>query len=226
MSTNPFLRMNPQVPTSDTHIQPSGKVLSVITAPPEKPISCMVQTRQGVIKAQLATSCLLQPMQGDEVLLATTESGCFILSILQREQQTIAELHFPQGVQLHSQTTLQLKAEGDFSLESASKIEVTGPVFNLAALKSRLRLLEVVAQINHFQGRFSRLQWLAEWAEQKAERFRQRFGSSDRVVQHHDLQKAGNLVQQVEQTASLRSEHTIIKAREDVQVDGKRIHMG
>lgn len=219
MNAHPFLRTQ-----NSTHpeLQPTGQVLSVLS----ENQCCMVSTAKGVLKAQVALSCVLQPLQGDLVLLAETEAGCFIISLLQREQAVAAALHFPHGVSVHSQGGLALKSTGDLSLESASKTEVTSPIFNIAALKSRLRILDVVAQINHFQGRFSKLQWLAEWAEQKAERFRQRFGSSDRVVQHHDLQKAGNLVQQVEHTASLRSEHTIIKAREDVQVDGKRIHMG
>jgi len=186
----------------------------------------MLKSRIGMIKAQVAFSCHTQPESGDTVLLADSDAGFFVTSILTRPGQSPAKQSFPQGVELNSPEKISLESHKELSLNSAGTTSVTTADLSVAALKSRVRILDLVAQISEFKGRFTKLAWISDWAEQRATTFRQRFTRSDRKVEQQDMQQAGNLIQQVDKTASLRSAHIIINARKYVQVDGKRIHMG
>lgn len=186
----------------------------------------MLKSPVGMIKAKIAFSCHTQPEQGDTILLADSDAGYFVTDILSRPNPSPAVQHYPQGVELRSPEKISLESHTELSINSAGKTSVTSADLSIAALKSRVRILDLVAQISEFKGRFTKLSWISDWAEQKANRFRQRFTRSDRKVEQQDMQQAGTLIQQVDKTASLRAEHTIIKARKDVQVDGKRIHMG
>ncbi len=186
----------------------------------------MLQCKLGTVKAEKAFSCHTAPEVGDTVLLANTEAGLFVTDILLRPNDSPAKQNYPHGLTVETPEKLSLSSNKEIELNSPGKTSITTADLSIGALKSRIRILDVVAQISDFKGRFSKLAWISDWAEQKATIFRQRFHRSDRKVEEQDLQKAGSLVQQVEKTASLRAEHTIIKARKDVQVDGKRIHMG
>lgn len=200
----------------------TGQVLSIN----QETGALMVQSRIGTLKANIAFSCHTQPKEQDQVLLVDTDAGIFITTILSRQKSSTTTLNFPQGVAIISSKNLVLESHEELELKGTSKTSVITANLSIAALKSRIRVLDLVAQVNDFKGRFSKLSWISEWAEQKANVLRQRFVRSDRKVEQQDLQQAGNLIQRVDKTASLRAEHAIIKARKDVQVDGKRIHMG
>ncbi|WP_417595051.1 DUF3540 domain-containing protein [Oceanospirillum sp.] len=198
----------------------------VISVSSDNAAGLMLKAPIGVIKAQIAFSCHTQPEEGDTVLLADSDTGYFVTDILTRLNPSPAKQSFPQGVELKSSKKISLESHQEIAINSTGKTSLTAADFSLAALRGRVRILDLVALISEFNGRFTKLSWISDWAEQKAGTFRQRFKRSDRKVEEQDVQKAGSLIQQVDKTASLRAEHTIIKARKDVQVDGKRIHMG
>lgn len=224
MSTNTEKRSTNQIPAA---LLRGNKLMTAEVVSVSSDVSqLMLKSSIGMIKAQVAFSCHTQPEQGDTILLADSEAGYFVTDILTRPGQSPAKQNFPQGVELKSPEKISLESQTELSINSAGKTSVTTADLSIAALKSRVRILDFVAQISEFKGRFTKLSWVSDWAEQKANSFRQRFTRSDRKVEQQDMQQAGTLIQQIDKTASLRAEHTIIKARKDVQVDGKRIHMG
>lgn len=200
----------------------TGKVISSEA----KATEMMIQCNLGTVKALRAFSCHTAPKAGDTVLIANTSEGLFVTDILLRPSASPAQQDFPHGLILETPENLSFNSSKDIEINCSQKTSITTADLSIGALKSRVRILDFVAHISDFKGRFTKLAWISDWAEQRANIFRQRFKRSDRKVEEQDMQKSGSLVQQVDKTASLRAEHTIIKARKDVQVDGKRIHMG
>lgn len=205
----------------------SNKLMTatVLSLDPES-AGLLLKTPLGTQHASLAFSCHTQPEVGDTVLLADSDAGCYVTDILVRPTATPARQFYPSGTELISPKKMTMESHEEVAIRSSGKTSLVTADLSIAALKSRIRVLDIVAQITEFKGRFSKLSWVSDWAEQKANLLRQRFVRSDRKVEQQDMQQAGSLVQRVDKTASLRAEHTIIKARKDVQVDGKRIHMG
>lgn len=200
----------------------TGKVISL----EDKATEMMLQCNLGTVKALRAFSCHTAPEAGDTVLVANTAAGLFVTDILLRPNTSPARQNYTNGLIFETPENLSFNSSKNIEINCSQKTSITTADLSIGALKSRVRILDFVAHISDFKGRFTKLAWISDWAEQKANIFRQRFKRSDRKVEEQDMQKAGSLVQQVDKTASLRAEHTIIKARKDVQVDGKRIHMG
>lgn len=219
MSTQPLIHS--AVNTSSTiNQQPTGTVLAV------EEDGCLLKTNQGILKARIAFGCLLQPEIEDTVLYANTDQGYFVLQILQRESELSATLTQPGDLKIQTDGQVSIQAKQGIKLETPTETQLSSNQLNINSLSTRFRSLSAVFHIKEAEGRLGRIKWLAEWVEQKADKIRQRFKRSDRVVSESDQQQMGSLIQRVDKTASLRAEHTIIKAKEDVQVDGKRIHMG
>lgn len=215
MSTHPFVRSAPQ-----SSQQPTAIVIAVQTD------GCLLKTFQGIIKARIAFSCMVQPQTDDTVLYTETDQGCFVTQILIRPHEQSASIHYPGALSFTSDSEISINSTKGIKLETPAETELISNRLNIASLSTQFRSLSAMIHVKEAEGRFGRIKWLADWAEQKADKIRQRFKRSDRVVSDTDQQQAGSLIQRVEKTASLRAEHTIIKAKEDVQVDGKRIHMG
>jgi len=185
-----------------------------------------VESRSEKIKALKAFDCLTRPAINDLVLLTITSNGCFISQILTREDPSAAELEFTGNLTLRAAGSISIESQENIQLKAHSELEINSERLSINNLSTRFRTLRMLFQATEAETRVGRLTALAEWVEQRAESIRQRFTRSDRVVSETDQQQAGNLIQRVDKTASLRAEHAIIKARKDVQVDGKRIHMG
>jgi Protein of unknown function (DUF3540) len=215
MSTHPFVRSVPQATQ-----QPTATVLAI------QENGCLLKTPQGIIKARVAYGCMVQPQAEDTVLYADTDQGCFITQILLRTSAEKATVHYSEGIQITSDQQVSIQAQQGIKLETPAETSLTSNRLNIASLSTQFRSISAAFHMKEAEGHFGRIKWLADWAEQKADKIRQRFKHSDRVVSETDQQQAGSLIQRVEKTASLRAKHTIIKAKEDVQVDGKRIHMG
>lgn len=185
-----------------------------------------VYAEGSLIPSKRAFDCLTKPEIGDLILLTVTPQGCFVSQILSRTSDTPLQLATAEDVCITSEGAIKINGQKGVQIQSSSELEINSEKLAINNLSTRFRTLSLFFQAKEAESNVGRLKLIADWIEQKAETIRQRFTRSDRVVREADQQQAGNLVQRVDKTASLRAEHTIIKARKDVQVDGKRIHMG
>lgn len=176
--------------------------------------------------AKRAFDCMTQPEPGDLIVLTITPEGHFISQILSRETDTAQKLAFSNDLSIVSEGTIRVNGQTGMQLQTPAELEINSDKLAVNNLSTRFRTLNLFFQAKEAESNVGKLSLVADWIEQKSETIRQRFTRSDRVVKEADQQQAGSLVQRVDKTASLRAEHTIIKARKDVQVDGKRIHMG
>jgi len=177
-------------------------------------------------EAKRAFDCLAKPEIGDLVLLTVTPQDCFISQILSRTSNLPLQLAIAEDLCITSDGAIKINGQNGVQIQTSDQLELNSEKLAINNLSTRFRTLSLFFQAKEAESNVGRLKLIADWVEQKAETIRQRFTRSDRVVKEADQQQAGSLVQRVDKTASLRAEHTIIKARKDVQVDGKRIHMG
>ncbi len=185
-----------------------------------------VSAADTTLSAERAFDCLAEPEVGDLVVLTITPFGNYISQILMRKSDAPLSLSVSNDLCIASKGSLRINGQQGLQIQSPAELEMNSEKLTVNNLSTRFRTFNLFFQAKEAESNVGRLKLVAEWIEQKAETIRQRFTRSDRVVREADQQQAGSLVQRVDKTASLRAEHTIIKARKDVQVDGKRIHMG
>ncbi|MCB1915712.1 MAG: DUF3540 domain-containing protein [Rhodocyclaceae bacterium] len=186
----------------------------------------MVSTPQGIVRARLAFSCLVQPACGDIVLLSRRETDCYVLSILER--------HSDAPVEMRVGRSLAIEVEGDASLRARGTAEFGGD--SGAALKGDSvavvgREVEISGERVNLIGKA--LHWFADSIDTTARMIRQvsdafslRARSHARQVEDMELVRVGHLDLRADKILNMNAEHAIVKSRELVKFDGKQIQVG
>ncbi len=182
-------------------------------------------------QARRATSCLLEPHEGDVVLLSIVpRRATYVVAVLEREEgdrggaarvalEGDLELQVPNG-------RVVIAAKDGVDLVSTSAVRVTSD-----ELKVTRRAAEVV--IEHLgvvggtvQAQLRKVKVVAETIDQAADRVVQRFKRAYRFVAEMDQTRAQRIDIAAEKTMSLHAENAVVTAQELVKVDGSQIHMG
>ncbi|MCM5680918.1 DUF3540 domain-containing protein [Schlegelella sp. S2-27] len=170
-----------------------------------------VSTGQGLLQARLAVSCLVQPECGDTVLVALRGRQAFVLAVLERASDVPIAMQLPRSASLSVQGDLRLEATGTVSLHGEA--------------------VEAVAQRISLVGKA--VHWLADTLESTACRMKQiaelwtvQTKSHHRHVEDMEMVRAGHIDMRAEQVMHLNAEHTVMKSRELVKIDGKQIQVG
>jgi len=177
------------------------------------------------LSARRAVSCLIEPVPADTVALLGTGQGVFITDVLVRSEAA------PSGVRINADrgagpsgdlviSAANLKIEAQESLEATGKS--LGFRFNsllmsgnqLALVGSRLMtsMQEIVANAKNQFASF----------DTTSTRARNRI---DRVTETDQL-RAGSIQSQADSVSLTQAGSSLIVAKEDVRMDGKRISMG
>lgn len=187
-----------------------------------------LRSLEGAYRARQAVSCLLTPKIGDQVLVAFNSGGdAYVLAILEREDRTAHQIELKGEVQLRvRQGRLKITSQEGLDLASARDIRTMSEDVNINAVKGRVSLHE-----GWFQGGFMRVQvgnlkWLADSVEGMVERLTQRVKRLYRTVEEFEQVRAGRVDYLVRKLLSFRSRYTVMTSKEDVKVDGERIHIG
>lgn len=178
---------------------------------------CRVRTDQGLLSAELAASCLLQPGLGDRVALLVDGARFYLTAVL------IAHDSGSQRVQVPGELVI---AAASMHFDSTESLSV------------QTRSLELNAAAAQFQfGRFRQLALkmtvIAEKLDVTAEKihrsakqeftlFHQQF---ERILDSKNTQ-ADRWFQRVHKQWVARSERTTITAKKEVKIDGERIDLG
>jgi len=159
-----------------------------------------------------AYGCLLEPRVDDRVLVAGLAGTAHLIQILDRPEPADATLSVPGAPSLTlEQSDMTVRADS-LAVETATVTLKTGSGRLIGkALTAIADGLEVVAQ---------RVRRVAGQESSTAE-------DSVRVVANTETVKARHLVQESEQTMSLRSSGVVVvDAASDVRVNGERISLG
>lgn len=184
-----------------------------------------VQTKDGVVAARPAVSCLVQPHTDDLVLLTRQVNRYFIIAVLERQGNAI-NMNVPGDLRIRAHGQLAIESEHQLKLSAAQDIQLTGLSVNLVAglaflTAQTLKLQAPRVEADHDEVEF-RTRRLSSWTQQVY----QRADSVMRWVETVETANIGQWVQNVRQAYMLHAQHAVVTARGDVRIDGERIHMG
>lgn len=172
-----------------------------------------VETANGQrLHARQAASCLLAPAINDRVLICEGDGEAHILAVLERNPQHVAELAVPGARQtkITSAETLHI---------SVPRLRITASEINLVS-----RTLNQVGEV--LVNSFRRILENVVDKSVGARTITTRAEARTAVVRDVDTVKAGTLVQTIDKVATQQSEISLMTAKEDVRLDGKRVTVG
>lgn len=193
-----------------------------------------VPLRPGVaieIRAERAVSCLVEPELHDYVLLAGKLSGgtfrpAYVLAVLERASPNVAlsasgdmEVRLRDG-------RFRVASRRGIDLVSAESVEVISSRFGVHAESAKVVATEVVALASQVIGELATVKLAGKIFDRVYERVSERVQRSFRKVEEIDQLTARQIDYAAEQTVSIKSENTVMIAKELVKVDGEQIHFG
>jgi hypothetical protein len=187
-----------------------------------------VETRCGTYEARQAVSCLIKPLPGDKVLVVGDfVDGFYILAVLDREetQKQTLEFHGPVDLKVED-GRLTIAAQEGMSLAAAKDVSLAARELNIHSLQSEVSVHHLVFSGGFWLGQVEKLRFLATTFDSVVERLSQRVKRSYRTVEEIDQLRAGRLDYLIDKLLSLRGKYSMLTAKEDVKIDGERIHMG
>ena len=186
----------------------------------------VIQEGEATYEARRARSCLLRPDVGDRVLAAITSDGeVFITAVLDGDA----------SVTLEAEGDLELRAPaGKVKVASRDGVEVCSPgTVDLAAAAVTVAARAGTLAIDklNISGTVARAAWdqvrlVARGTESVVDRVVQRLRTRLTRVSDADYLHARNLHQEVDDVHAQQSGYTLMRARNEVRIDGKQILMG
>jgi hypothetical protein len=172
-----------------------------------------------IVSASVGFGCLVRPIAGDRVLVASTPTGIFVLSVLERLVPDSATLSLPSGGALIVEATdIRLAARKEASID-APQIEIRAGRFNVVA--DSLTLLGRMANwvADHLRISAKTQETVADTLSVKA---------LDRVaiVERADVLRAGSVSQTIDNVSVTSAPAVVIATTEDLRLDGKRVTVG
>jgi len=187
-----------------------------------------IESQSGMYNAQQAVSCLTQPLLGDKVLLVGNfVDGFYILAVLEREEGQKHTLSFHGEVDFRAEDgRLTIAAQRGMALASAKDIALASSELNIHSIKSEVSIHRLIFNGGFWLGQVKRLKLIATTFDSIVDRLSQRIKRSYRTVEDIEHLRAGRLDYLIDKLLSLRGKYSMITAKEDVKIDGERIHMG
>lgn len=146
----------------------------------------------------VATSCLVQPLDGDRVCVIVDGMQLVITEILSRRQENSI-------MTLDSQCASLRIVAPEIELHSTQKLTLHSPDFTLLTRSSR---------------------WIADTLHQISQRLFVRSKHASREVEQTDEVQAKHIVQDAHQSFVMKSEIGSLKSSAVLKIDGGQIHVG
>ncbi|MBI4956205.1 MAG: DUF3540 domain-containing protein [Myxococcales bacterium] len=180
------------------------------------------------VRAERATSCLVEPEEGDFVLYCTLGSGAaYVLAVLEREPgqklriapEGDVELEVGSGrLRLAARDGIDLATEKDTAITARElRVAAGKATFAVAALSYLGRLVDV---------RMERARVVAQGIDTVADRVMARVKRAYRFVEELDVKRADRIDHRAERDYRLAAENALVTAAELVKLDGQQIHLG
>ncbi len=187
----------------------------------------LVRTDAGIGKCYLAASCLLQPSEGDTVLISTGEPN-FVLAVLERESETDpALLRFPTGAHLHTDAgDLELSSAQAVSIAASEQIQVTSDELTLHADRGRAVFDRFDFFGNFVRSQMDHVKAAAEFVDTFVRDLSAKFVWSRRDIEEMDETHAGNQHTVVKEQLTTHGGDITTIAEHNVKIDADQIHLG
>ena len=189
----------------------------------------VVQTNQsGEYRAKRAVSCLVPPVVDDLVLVAVTTRGdCYVLAVLERDDMTETELSVDGDLAIRShQGKVTLAAKEGIGLVTANALDMVSKRLNITAFDANVFLEKLAYAGEAVRTEVGKVKVFGRTFDAVLERFSQRVQRSYRTVEQHDQLRAESIDYKADKTLCLRSDNTVMTAKQLVKLDGEQIHIG
>jgi hypothetical protein len=194
------------------------------------PASVSVRTALGVVHAGRAVSCLVEPLCGDRVLLASEEHGAsFVLAVLERAEGARAPTRISVQGDLELSTPrgkLAVTTQDGLELASAAPVRITAPTIDVSAIEGRLAFQVLDLFASTLRAELDKVKAFASKVDAVLDRLRLRARSSLRTVEELDQVRARHIDYAARGNAHLRGENTLVTAEDLVKVNADQVHLG
>jgi len=187
-----------------------------------------VSTDEGEFSAKRAFSCLIEPVQGDKVLVAGDLDGeIYVITVLERTSLS------PATISIDRDLTLGVP-EGRISLASSKGVDlVTSGDMNLTASELAVRAPRGHVFLDHLTYLGSRVfaniravKLAGELFDAVLDRISRKVKRSYKVVEELDHVRSGQIDYRAEKNMSLKAQNTLVSADELIKMDADQIHLG
>ncbi len=188
----------------------------------------LVRTPTGEVSAMRAVSCLVEPEEGDYVLLARVDgAGVWVLAVLSREAGAATCITADGDLELRANNgRVSVAARLGIDLATAGDLAVGATTIDLHADKANVVTGALSYLAVSLSAEVERIKVFAVRCDQTFERLTQRARRSYRTVSEYDQLRAEQIDYEARQSLGLHGQNTVVTARELVKVDGEQIHLG
>lgn len=191
--------------------------------------TCRVRLADGTEEsAALAPSCLVLPTVGDTVMLAiASPASRYVLAVLARASEGPTVLATPGALHLAPGTgDLVLNTQESLVLRAGETALLTAPAVQMVGGDATVRMRSLLGEIEETDLKLGRLRLFAQQVHSVAGHLVQKLKTALRLVDETDRTEAGAIEQSASGVMSQRGRVVFTSAREDVRIDGERIHIG
>ena len=185
-----------------------------------------VEYTEGIIAAKRAFSCLIEPLQGDTVLITLQGEQVYILSILDR--MDVSNTRISVSGDLHFQAIDgEIGMHGKHvTLEATETAKIASTTLGIGALHGEISIAQMTFWGNVIQCYSEKVKLVGDAIESFFKRMFHHAEHSQRYIAQQELVHCKNINYEAEQMLQLRGKLTQISAPGDVFVTGERVHLG
>jgi hypothetical protein len=194
-------------------------IVEINTGSTNEPVYYTLQLAdKSEVVALKAESCLLVPQLDDLVLVTSSlnDSQIFILQILNR-------LTSAKTLDLGDDAVISAK---NLKLEARSQVGISAPEVNLSGIKASAAFNHSTLISNWSEMRSKKAVVIIHSIERIFNTVTEKLVNSFRNIEGIEVTKASRLRTLVSGRMFFKAKHTVIKAENEVDIDGKKIHLG
>lgn len=177
--------------------------------------------------AAVARSCLLEPALGDRALVLVSGSECWILSVLERPEESASRLRFPGDVGIELENgSLTLCSKRSLNLSSGESVRIDAPLYSLCATAAEHFVQGVSWVGRRLKSSFQSIRTIGRDIETVADTRLDHSRHSIRKVEEVDRVTSGQIDYRADGNFAIRGKNIVAKGRELTKIDAKQIQLG
>jgi hypothetical protein len=185
-----------------------------------------VRTAKGLILAVRAAGCLLEPQEGDTVLLVENSyGGGYILTVLERDEKKTAVVDIPGTVAIKAGGGLTIAGE-DVNLTGREQVYIATPVFNLRSRESSVETINLNIKGKHLLADLKSAKTVLGSLESSVGRLVERITRYYARIDELADMRYKRLRCFVSETLFMKGRDVNVRAEGHINMDGKKINMG